>query len=113
MVDDVLKLSGGSDVNRSAATSKVRARPVISAGLLPALLLGLAACGSASDPDSDPVAGSQGVPPSELCEFLHQEVHELNQEPSKYEERMLASLSPRQADHLRESLDKCRRALSP
>jgi hypothetical protein len=81
-------------VNRSAAMSQGRSvRPVVSTGLLPALLLSLAACGppSTAAASTAPTPDPNGVPPAKLCAFLQQALPELTQQPSQYTAMMAAS----------------------
>jgi hypothetical protein len=86
--------SGGREVKRSAPISESRQiRPkVLSAGLLPALLLGLAACGSSGGSTSEAPAGGTVIPAADLCAYLKQELlPKLQQEPSQYSAMMDAT----------------------
>jgi hypothetical protein len=89
-----LGFSGGSGVNRSNATSKGRCiRPAtLSTGLLPALLLGLAACGSPSTGAASGAQAATVIPAAELCSFMHDDLlPKLQQEPSQYSAMMTAT----------------------
>jgi hypothetical protein len=86
--------SGGSGVNRSSATSAGRyIRPVAwSTGLLPALLLGLAACGSPSTGEASGPQVATVISAADLCAFMHDELlPTLQQEPSMYSAMMTAT----------------------
>jgi hypothetical protein len=81
-------------VNRSASSNGHAVRPpVVSTGLLPALLLSLVACGSPSSPSGGPPTASDpnGVPPAELCAFLRGTLPGLKQEPSRFAAMMTES----------------------
>jgi hypothetical protein len=75
-------------VNRRAMPSDGRAvrAPIVSTGLLPVLLLSLAACGSPSSAAASAatVPDPNGVPPAELCSFLQSTLPSLKDSPSQY-----------------------------
>jgi hypothetical protein len=78
-------------VKRSKPTSRgrsVRSR-VRSAGLLPAMLLGLAACGS---PHTDSPPPAAVIPATQLCSYLRDDLlPNLRQEPSQFTAMMTAT----------------------
>jgi hypothetical protein len=70
-------------VNRSAVTT----------GLLPALLLSLAACGApqSASASTGKASNPNGVPPAALCAFFKQSLTTLQQSPSQYDAMMAES----------------------